>query len=77
MDADEEGVLDLNEDIPLHHDPLDLVLLLQVLLLHRFEGIEESTLLVPHQAHLRVRSLPYHRQGAVQLQGITTFFHRC
>ena len=77
MDADEEGVLDLDKDVPFHHDPLDLVLLLQVLLLHRFEGEEKATLLVPDQAHLRIGPLPYHRQEAVELQRITVFFHRC
>lgn len=36
MYLNEEGVVDFSEDIPLGHDPLSLILLLNIFLLHRF-----------------------------------------
>ncbi len=40
MDLDEEGVIDLSQDVPFHHHALHLVLLLDVLLLHGLDGEE-------------------------------------
>ena len=53
----EERVVDLGEDVSFHHDSLDLVLLLDVLLLHGLDGVELTVVLLAHQDHLGVGTL--------------------
>jgi hypothetical protein len=57
VDLDEEGVIDLGKDVPLHHHALHLVLLLDVLLLHGLDGEELSRVLPPDEDHLGVGTL--------------------
>lgn len=53
LDANEEGMVNLCKDISFHHDLLDLVVLLNIFLLHRFQRIEMLGDLVAYQHHFR------------------------
>jgi hypothetical protein len=66
---DEKGVIDGSEDVALHHHPLHLPLLLDVLLLHGLEGEELPAFLLAHQDHLGVGALADHREHGVVVQG--------
>ena len=54
MDADEEGMVDGGQDVSLHHNPLGLPFLLDVLFLHRLEGVELSIDFLPNQDYFGI-----------------------
>ena len=54
MDADEESVVNGGQDVSFHHNPLGLPFLLDVLFLHRLEGVELSIDFLPNQDHFGV-----------------------
>lgn len=60
MNLDKERMVDLREYIPFHHHPFDLVLLLDILLLHGLDGEELPGVLPSHQYDLGVGTLPNH-----------------
>lgn len=57
MYLDEEGMVDLSQNIPLHHDSFNLILFLDIFLLHRLDSEELSGLLVADQDDLCVGAL--------------------
>ena len=61
MDLDEERVANLSQDVSFHHYAFGLILLLDVFLFHRFQGINLPSLFLTHQHHLSERPLSYHR----------------
>lgn len=54
MNLDKERMVDLSEYIAFHHDPFDLVLLLDVLLLHGLDGKELAGVFPSHQDDLGI-----------------------
>lgn len=60
MNLNEELMIYLRKNIPLHHHPLNLILLLNVFLLHRLYRIEFAILLLPDKDNLRVGTLADH-----------------
>ena len=60
MNLDEELMIYLRKNIPFHHHPLHLILLLNVFLLHRLDRIELAILLLPDKDNLRVGTLADH-----------------
>lgn len=54
---DQKRMVDLGEDVSFHHDPLDLVLLLDVFLLHGLDGVELAVVLLADEDDLGVGTL--------------------
>lgn len=57
MYFDEEGVVNLGEYVSLHHDSFDLILLLDILLLHGLDGVELAIVLPPNEYNFGVGAL--------------------
>ena len=68
MYGDEEGMVDLSEDILLGHNSSNLILLLDVFLLHRLKGVELTSGFLANKEHLSVGAFSYHWQGEVVVE---------
>lgn len=68
VDLDEEGVVDLCEDVSFHHNSFDLVLLFDVFLLHGLDGEELSGVLPADEDDLGVGALPDDGKHGVGVQ---------
>ena len=68
MYFDEEGMVDLCEDISFHHDSFDLVFLFDVFLLHGLDGEELSSVFSADEDDLGVGTLPDHGKHGVGVQ---------
>jgi len=66
---DEEGMINLCENIPFHHDAFDLVLLLDVFLLHRLDGEKLPRVLATHEDHFCIGALADDRKHCVCVEG--------
>lgn len=53
----QKRMVDLGQDVSFHHHSLDLVLLLDVFLLHGLDGVELAVVLLADQDHLCVGTL--------------------
>lgn len=68
MDFYKEFMVNFNQYISLCHNSFNLVLLLDIFLLHRFQSIKTPCLFLSHQGHFSKGTLPDHRHKLKLLQ---------